>query len=65
MRQQVAVPLRITWVIGEVLGLAPFSFAIDDIKVDLDGCADVLVPVLGYLHKKHALKQHRGQGVTP
>lgn len=59
-----AVSLRITWVIGEVLGLAPFPFAIDDIEVDLDGRADVLVPVLGDLHKKHALKQHRGQGIT-
>lgn len=51
-----ALSLRITWVIGEMLGLAPFSFAIDDVEVHLDSCADVLVPVLGDLHKKHALK---------
>lgn len=65
IRQQVALSLRITWVIGEMLGLASFSFAIDDVEVHLHGRADVLVPVLGYLHKKHALKWYRGQqGIT-
>lgn len=48
--------LRITWVIGEMLGLASFSLAVDDVEVHLHGCADVLVPVLGYFHKKHALE---------
>lgn len=52
-----ALSLRITWVVGEMLGLASFPFAIDDIEIHLHGCADVLVPVLRYFHKKHALKE--------
>lgn len=60
-----ALSLRITWVIGEMLGLASFSFAIDDVEVHLHGRADVLVPVLGYLHKKHALKWNRDNKESP
>lgn len=43
--------------IGEMLGLASFPFAIDDIEIHLHGRADVLVPVLGDFHKKHALQE--------
>lgn len=56
-RQQLALSLRITWVIGKMLGLASFSFTIDDIEIHLHRCANVLVPVLRYFYKEHALKQ--------
>lgn len=56
-RQPLALSLAITWVIGKMLGLASFSFTIDDIKIHLHRCANVLVPVLWYFYKKHALKQ--------
>lgn len=58
-RENLPLPLRITWVIGKMLGLASFSFPIDDVEIHLHSCANVLVTILWYFYKKHALKQRK------
>lgn len=47
---------HLTWVVGKVLGLTPFPLSVDDVEVDFHGHADVLVPILGDLNKKHVLE---------
>lgn len=46
----------LTWVVGKVLWLTSFSFSVDDVEVHFHGYADVLVPVLRDLNKKHVLE---------
>lgn len=45
-----------TWVVGKVLRLTSFSLPINDIEVHLHRRANVLIPVLGDLNKKHVLE---------
>lgn len=42
--------------VGKVLRLTSFSFPIDDIEVHLHRSADVFVPILRDLNKKHVLE---------
>jgi hypothetical protein len=42
-----------------VLWLTSFPLSVDDVEVDFHGHADVLVPILGDLNKKHVLEGSR------
>lgn len=47
---------RLTWVVGKVLWLTSFPLSVDDVEVDFHGHADMLVPILRDLNKKHVLE---------
>lgn len=59
-----AAPPLLTWVVGEVLGLAPFPLPVDDVEVDLDRGADVLVSVFRDLNEKHVLEGRSSVNLT-